>query len=73
MMEVYEPFLPFLDNAGASVLFIIFLWLWHKRTSKRDADTAETVRVLLLEDAETIKQLLLALMECTKATMAPKE
>lgn len=69
VMEAYEPLLPFLDNAGASVLFLVFLYLWHKRTTRRDADNAETVRALLLEDAETIKALLLALMECTKGRM----
>ena len=51
----FTPFLPFLDNAGASVLFLIFLILWHKRTMARDKDNQETIR-----------QLLLALMDCTK-------
>lgn len=59
----FAPFLPFLDNAGASVLFLVFLILWHKRTSKRDADNTETIR-----------QLLLALMDCQKNVMsAPRD
>lgn len=54
----FAPFLPFLDNAGASVLFLIFLILWHKRTMQRDRDNSETIR-----------QLLMALMECSKAAL----
>ena len=60
---------PFINNAGASVLFVTFLILNHKRTEldherqiQRDKDSQETIR-----------QLMVALMDCTKTAVMGEE
>jgi hypothetical protein len=57
------PFLPFIDNAGASVLFIIFLVISWKRTQLDHVRTLERDRA----NDETVRFLMLALLECAKS------
>jgi hypothetical protein len=52
---------PFVNNAGASVLFIVFLYLNHKRTE------LDHLRTMQRDEASerTIQKLLDALTACT--------
>jgi putative flippase GtrA len=45
-------------DTGAAVLFLIFMYLWHKRTVYRDAMFNETLQSMMR-----------SLMDCVKATM----
>ena len=45
-------------DVGATFLFLIFMYLWHKRTMARDS---------MFND--TMQNMLKALMECVKANM----
>jgi hypothetical protein len=45
----------FIPDAGATVVFIVFMWLWHKRTMARDSMFHETMQGMMH-----------ALMECVK-------
>jgi ABC-type transport system involved in cytochrome bd biosynthesis fused ATPase/permease subunit len=37
---------PFLNNAGASVIMIVFMFLWHKRATARDKQFFETLQAI---------------------------
>ena len=60
MNEVdYASLFSFVPDAGATVIFIVFMFLWHKRTMARDK-----------QFAETLTSVMSALMECVKQTVA---
>ena len=52
---------PFINNAGASVLFVVFLYLNHKRT---ELDHLRTMQRDAASE-QTIQKLLDALTDCT--------
>lgn len=51
----YASILPLVPDAGATVVFLVFMFLWHKRTMARDKQFAEALTAVMA-----------ALMECVK-------
>lgn len=49
---------PFINNAGATVIMLAFMFLWHKRTMARDKMFHETLNSINA-----------SLMECVKASV----
>lgn len=53
---------PFINNAGATVIMLAFMFLWHKRTMARDR---------MFHD--TLNSINSALMECVKSNVENRE
>jgi hypothetical protein len=50
---------PFINNAGATVIMIVFLLLWHKRTAARDKyffETLQAINTSLMECVSKMKE-----------------
>ena len=56
--EAVSILAPFINNAGATVIMLAFMILWHKRTMARDR---------MFHD--TLNSINASLMECVKATV----
>lgn len=52
----YATLFSFVPDAGATVIFIVFMFLWHKRTMARDKQFAETLTVIMSALMECVKQ-----------------
>lgn len=57
MNEVdYASLFSFVPDAGATVIFIVFMFLWHKRTMARDKQFADTLSAIMQALMECVKQ-----------------
>jgi len=52
----YASLFSFIPDAGATVIFIVFMFLWHRRTMARDKQFAETLTAIMAALMECVKQ-----------------
>lgn len=52
-----ENLYGYIPEYGATVVFVVFMLLWHKRTMARDAQFHETTRELMRSLMECVSQI----------------